>query len=60
MDLKINNFIESHMKLYNEKKKLLEITFNHNIDLIKTYNHIINLNFLNAIIMPFLKNNEIW
>lgn len=45
--LKINNFIESHMKLYNEKKKLLEITFNHNIDLIKTYNHIINLNFSN-------------
>ena len=59
--LKINNFIESHMKLYNEKKKLLEITFNHNIDLIKTYNHIINLNFSNKeislLFYRFFKDN---
>ncbi len=59
--LKINNFIESHMKLYNEKKKLLEVTFNHNIDLIKTYNHIINLNFSNKeislLFYRFFKDN---
>jgi hypothetical protein len=33
------------MKLFNDKKKSIDLTYNINIDLVKTYNHIINCNF---------------
>jgi len=64
--LMINNFLESHLKLYNESKiKLVEttidITINLDIDLIKTYNNIINLNFsdneLGNLFYLFFRNN---
>ena len=48
-------FLESHMKLYNEKKKLIELNFNTNIDLIKTYKHIIYNNFSNNKIKQLFK-----
>ena len=41
----VNYFLESHLKLFNEKKKLLDIIYNTNVDLTKAYNHIINTNF---------------
>lgn len=43
--LMVNYFLESHLKLLNEKKKLLDIIYNTNIDLTKAYSHIINTNF---------------
>jgi hypothetical protein len=43
--LMINYFLEAHLKLFNEKKKLLDLIYNTNIDLTKAYNHIINTNF---------------
>lgn len=43
--LKIHNFLESYMKQNNENKKTLNIIFNKNIDLVKTYDHILNYNF---------------
>lgn len=43
--LMINYFLEAHLKLFNEKKKLLDIIYNTNINLTKAYNHIINTNF---------------
>jgi len=43
--LMINHFLEAHLKLYNEKKKSIDLIYNISIDLIKAYNHIINTNF---------------
>ena len=43
--LMVNYFLESQLKLFNEKKNLLDLIYNTNINLIKAYNHIINTNF---------------
>lgn len=44
--LMINYFLEAHIKLFNEKKKSIDLIYNTNIDLLKAYNHIINTNFI--------------
>jgi len=57
----INYFLEAHLKLFNEKKKLLDIIYNTNINFTKAYNHIINTNFtseqIQSLFYYFFKDN---
>ena len=60
--LKINNFLEAELKLLNDKKNLLDFPYNNNIDLLKTYNHIINSNFdlkeIESLFAYYFQNNS--
>ena len=60
--LKINNFLEAELKLLNDKKSLLDFPYNNNIDLLKTFNHIINCNFdlkeIESLFAYYFQNNS--
>jgi hypothetical protein len=60
--LKINNFLEAELKLLNDKKSLLDFPYNNNIDLLKTFNHIINCNFdlkeIESLFSYYFQNNS--
>jgi hypothetical protein len=60
--LKINNFLEAELKLLNDKKNLLDFPYNNNIDLLKTFNHIINCNFdlkeIESLFAYYFQNNS--
>ena len=59
----INYFLEAHMKLYNEKKNLLDVNigYNKNINLVEVFENIINNNFtseeLYLLFYNYFKNN---
>lgn len=59
--IKINNFLYSHLKSLNSKNFEINLDYNKNLDLIKTYNAIINYNFTKSEIYQlfyiFFRNN---